>query len=117
MDETRFPTCAVIAASAQTIVTFSWLLIWGAWAGWGVFPNGLIVSSIIFGPLLIISITSVFGLWKGRMFDWITGVLGNAASSLILFFTSKPLCIIPVVFFVFLLSRNVREFYTRDYYE
>jgi hypothetical protein len=117
MDENRLPICAVVAASVQTIVAFFWLLVWGAWAGWGSFPNGLIMSSIIFGPFLVISSISAYGLWKGRMFGWITGILIDAILCLILFFKSKSLCFVLLILIVFLLSKYVRDFYVRDYYE
>jgi hypothetical protein len=51
------------------------------------------------------------------MFGWITGILSDAILCLILFFTSKLLCIVPLTFMVFLLSKYVRDFYIRDYYE
>lgn len=117
MDAIRLPICAVVAASVQTIVAFFWLLAWGAYAGWGSFPNGLIMSSIFIGPFLALSSISAYGLWKGRMFGWITGILSDAILCLILFFTSKLLCIVPLTFMVFLLSKYVRDFYIRDYYE
>ena len=113
MIETRLPWYAIVTASAQTLVAFICLCVWGAWAGWGVFPTSLILSSIIFGPFLIVSTISTLGLWRGKSYGWFTGVFGNGLIGLMLFFIAHPLyfCALPLVVFALLLTSKVRKFY------
>jgi hypothetical protein len=117
MSNTRLPSCAKIAAALQSLLTFIVIVVWGAWATWGRFPYSIEASSVVFGPVLMLCIVATLGLWKGKMFGWVTGILGAAAVSLVLGFLATPLCIFPIGLLVFLLFPNVREFYVRDYYE
>jgi hypothetical protein len=111
------PNYAKIATRLQALLTCLVFIVWGAWATWGRFPYSVLASSIVFGPVLTLCIVATFGLWKGRMFGWVTAVLGSAAISLVLCFTSGLICIVPIAFLMFLLFPNVRNFYVRDYYE
>lgn len=113
MNESRLPGRAIVVACAQTIVTFACLCVWGAWVGWGVFPNSLILSSIIFGPFLATSVVSTVGLWKGKKYGWYTGVFGDGLICLMLFFIAHPLyfCALPLLVIALLLTSKVRKFY------
>jgi hypothetical protein len=117
MNESRFPWFAVVAASAQTIVTFICFWVWGAWAIWGVFPNSIFLSSIIFGPFLIVSMISTLGLWRGNRYGWFVGVFGDGLICLMLFFIAHPLyfCVLPLVVIALLLTSKVKKFYLPTY--
>jgi hypothetical protein len=117
MSDNGLPNCAKIATGLQALLTCIVFIEWGAWTTWGVFPYSLEASSVVFGPALLLCIVATLGLWKGKMFGWVTGILGSAAISIFLCFTSGPLCILPVGFLIFLLSPKVRDFYVRNYYE
>lgn len=117
MSGKSLPNCAKIATGVQALLTCLVFVVWGAWATWGRFPYSLEASSVVFGPAFLLCIVATLGLWKGEMFGWVAALLGSAAMSLILAFTAGPLCIISVGFFVFLVTRKVREFYVRNYYE
>ena len=117
MKDERLPNCAKIATVLQACVTCLVLITWGAWATWGVFPNSLIASSIVFGPAFLLCAVATLGLWKGKMFGWVLSLLGNAVATLVFCFGARPFCIVPVGFLIFLLSPYVRDFYVRDYYE
>ncbi len=122
MSETRtgdneLPNCGKIAAGLQALMTFLIFILWGAWSTWGRFPYSVVASTIVFGPALTLCIVATFGLWKGRMFGWVTAVLGSAAISLVLCFTSGLICVVPLALLIFLLFPKVRDFYVRDYYE
>jgi hypothetical protein len=113
MIRTRLPVYVVIAAGAQTIVAFACLCVWGAWAGWGVFPNSLILSSIVFGPFVAVSIVSTLGLWKGKKYGWYAGVFGDGLTCLMLFLIAHPLyfCAPPLLVIALLLTSKVRKFH------
>jgi hypothetical protein len=70
-----------------------------------------------FAPLLALSILSTCGLFTGRMIGWVASIVTNAVLSAVLLFTAGPLCILPVVSVLFLLSGRVKGFYLRNYYE
>jgi hypothetical protein len=117
MRDNCLPNCAKIATGFMACVSCLVLIMWGAWATWGVFPYSLMASGVVFCPALMLCIVATLGLWKGKMFGWITGVLGSAVISLVSFFTAGPLCIFPAVSLIFLLTPKVRGFYLQDYYE
>ena len=117
MSGNRIPRCIVIAASAQTLVAFTCLSVWGTFVCWGVFPNSLILSSVMFGPFLIVSIISTFGLWRGKTYGWFTGVFGDGVISLVLFFVAHPWYIsaLPAAVIALLLISKVRKFFFPTY--
>jgi hypothetical protein len=117
MNDKGLPNCAKIATGLQVCITCLVLILAGAWATWGVIPYSIEATGVIFGPILMLCVAATLGLWKGKLFGWVTAILGSAVIGLILYFTAGLLCILPAVFFVFLLSPKVREFYVRDYYE
>jgi hypothetical protein len=117
MSGNRFPMCVIIAASAQTLVAFTCLSVRGAFACWGVFPNSLILSSIMFGPFLIVSIISTLGLWRGKTYGWFTGVFGDGVICLMLFFVAHPwyFSALPLAVIALLLISKVRKFFFPTY--
>ena len=117
MDDKRLPNCAKIAIGMQACITCIVFIMWFAWTTWGRLPYSLEASSVIFGPVMLLGVIATLGLWKGKMYGWVTGLIENAAMGLILFFTAGPFCILPMAFLVYLLIPSVREFYVQDYYE
>ncbi len=113
----ELPTLAKIVLILQLLLTCLVLIIWGAWATWGRFPYSLVASGVVFGPIVLLCVVATFGLGNGKLFGWVTAIVGNAAISLVLGLTAGPLCIIPLGFLIFLLTPKVREFYMRNYYE
>jgi len=113
MSEIRVPIFVIIAASAQTLVAVTCFSVWGAFACWGVFPNSLILSSIMFGPFLFVSMVSAVGLWRGKTYGWFTGVFGDGAVCLMLFFVAHPwyFSTIPLAVIALLFISKVRRFF------
>lgn len=117
MSEAILPISAKVAAGLQALVGILVLFIWAAWATWGRLPSSLLLSSIIFFPALGLCIVAGFGLWKGKMFGWVMGIVGNGASAAVLLFFAGPFSILPVALLAYLLFPNVRDFYMRNYYQ
>lgn len=117
MSTVGLPKYAVVAAGMQALVVALVLVIWALWATWGRFPNSLFMSGIVFFPVLILCAVGMIGLWKGRMFGWVTALLGNGASAAVLLFFAVPFAVLPAVLLVYLLVPAVRDFYVRDYYQ
>lgn len=117
MDEASLPTYAKIATGLQGLVSAVVLAFWAIWSTWGRFPNSLIVSGIVFFPAFALCFIAILGLWKGRMFGWVTGLVGNGASVAVLSFFGGPFGILPAAVLIYLLIPNVRGFYVRDYYQ
>ncbi|HZB87222.1 MAG TPA: hypothetical protein VE291_01045 [Terracidiphilus sp.] len=115
-DEIR-PGRAKVTTLVQGSATCLVILDWGIWATWGRFPSSLLISGIVFSPALILCAISTVGVWKGKLFGWITGLLGDSLFFLILLVTSGPLCVLPAAALIFLLLRETRELYIQDYYE
>jgi ABC-type maltose transport system permease subunit len=115
--EASLPTCAKVATGLQVLIASIVLVIWGAWASWGRFPNSLVVASAIFLPALVFCTAAAFGLSRGRMFGWVMALVGNGASAAILLFFAGPFGILPAALLVYLLLPNVRGFYVRNYYQ
>jgi hypothetical protein len=111
------PFQAKIGTFIQGCVVILDLAVWGAWTAWGHSLQGIMLSGAVFFPVFVLCVTSTVGLWKGRMFGWVTGLLGSGLFTLVLLITAGPLCIFPAGALMFLLSRNVREFYLQNYYE
>lgn len=116
MSISSLPKCARIAAIAQIFFAGCAICLWGTWATWGVLPNSLIMSSAVFGIPLILAVVSLIGLWRGKMFGWVTGVVANSILA-IFFLKGGLLCLIPGAMVAFLISGPVRGFYVRNYYE
>ncbi len=117
MSAVGLPKYAMIATGLQVLVAVLVLVIWAAWAAWGKFPNSLFMSSIVFLPAFILCMLGVVGLWKGKMFGWVTALLGNGASAAVLLFSAGPFAVLPAAVLAYLLVPSVRGFYVRDYYQ
>jgi hypothetical protein len=116
MNGRGLPKYAKIAAIAQIVFTLCTVCLWIVWATWGVFPNSLVMSTAVFGVPMILAVASLIGLWRGKMFGWVTGIVANCI--LVIFFPwGGLLCVIPAAMVVLLLSGPVRGFYVRNYYE
>ena len=113
----NLPRPARIATALQALMTCVAIFVWGAWATWGRFPYSLEASTVVFGLPLSLCFAATIGLWKGKMFGWVTGILGNALMAALLCFTLFPACLLPASLLAFLLSPRIREFYVRNYYE
>ncbi len=111
------PICAKIAVGLQAFVTCLAVFVWGAWATWGRFPYSLLMSGVVFGPIVLLCTAATLGLWKKKLFGWVAAIIGNVIISLLLCFSAVLLCILPLSVLIFLLTTKVREFYVRDYYE
>lgn len=118
MNPGGLPVEAKIATLSQILMACLLATVWGAWASWGhSFSRGLMMSGVVFCPMFLLFVFAVAGLSKGKMFGWVTALFGTAVFGLVLLGTSAPLSLLPLVSFVVLLSRRVREFYSRNYYE
>jgi hypothetical protein len=116
VEELRLSVQAKVAIGLQASVCVIVLGVWLMWASWGVFPNSLVLSSLIFLPGLGLCVVAVLGLTKGKMYGWVTGVLGNSVSSAALFVFAGPFGFLPAALVVYLLVPGVRNFYLRNYY-
>ncbi|MGD0914062.1 MAG: hypothetical protein ABR928_19400, partial [Terracidiphilus sp.] len=90
MIEASLPKFAKVATGLQALVTVLVLVIWSAWATWGRFPYSLEASGVVFGPVLLLCVIATLGLWKARMFGWVTALLGNGAAAAVLLFSAGP---------------------------
>jgi hypothetical protein len=80
----------IVLTALQSLIFFGAAVMWLAWAGWGVFPNPLILSSIVFGPFVVASGLSAFGLWRGKRFGWILGLAVNGILGVVTLATVHP---------------------------
>jgi hypothetical protein len=59
-----------LAAAWQTVVAAVNLVVWMAWALWGVFPFSLLFASVLWGIPLAVSAIAAGGLWRGSTSCW-----------------------------------------------
>jgi hypothetical protein len=99
-------TTRKIAIGTQVVVAAQALL---CLALRGVFPNGLLLSGIVFLPSLSLCVASIIGLWNNRAYGWTTGLAADLLMGLVLLATLRWLSLIPASGFVCLLAPQVRE--------
>lgn len=107
------PQLAVIAAALQSLMFAGAALAWIAWAGWGVFPYSLVLSSIFFGPFVLAFGISAFGLLRTTRWGWLLAIVSNGIFGLIAVATVHPtaLGLIPWAAAGILLTSRFRRFY------
>jgi hypothetical protein len=110
------PKSARAAAILQLIVAVTVLAVWVLWAGWGRFPFSLVFSSICFSPAFLACAFAAFELSQGRMYGWVTGLLGNGVATITLLVFGGATAILPLAVVIYFLVPAVREYYTHDYY-
>jgi hypothetical protein len=118
MSEADLPRCAKVATGLQGLVAFLVFAVWMLWASWGVISWWhVMLTGVVFFPAFALCAISMFGLSKGMMFGWVTGLIGNGASAAVLLFFAMPVAVLPVGLLVYLLVPSVRGFYVRNYYQ
>jgi hypothetical protein len=112
------PIAATAATLIQTIGAGIVLLWWFAWSfGFGVFPDSLIISSILFFLPIALTVAAAIGLHRGREWGWWLSVAMNAVALFCLLAASSfgPQAVLLASLFLsataFLLLPTTRSYY------